>query len=99
MLSGGRGILRPQTVEALTTRHTVGLLDRTFGVALDRGLGVVIDSKQYGPGADWYGRHCSPRTFGHGGYVSSVGFAAADEAVPRVSRDLGSSLRHERNPT
>ena len=75
LLSGGRSVLRPQTVEALTTRHTVGLLDRTFGVALDRGLGVVVDSKRHGPGADWFGSHCSSRTFGHGGFVSSVGFA------------------------
>ena len=71
----GNRILSPQSVEALTTRHTVGMIDRTFNVRLDRGLGVVVDSKQYEPGADWYGPTCSPRTFGHAGYVSSVGFA------------------------
>ena len=75
LLDGGRGIIRPQTIEALTSRHTVALRDRIFGVALDRGLGFVIDSKRNGPGAGWYGNHCSPRTFGHSGYVSSTAFA------------------------
>ena len=77
----GNRILSPQTVDALATRHTVGLMDRTFNVRLDRGLGVVVDSKQYGPGADWYGPACSPRTFGHRGYVSSVGFADPEHGL------------------
>ena len=97
LLDGGRGILRPQTVEALTTRHTVGLLDRTFGVTLDRGLGVIVDSKHHGPGADWYGRHCSPRTFGHGGYVSSVGFADPEHGlvVTVVFNGMTDQARHD----
>ena len=48
MLAGGEGIVTPQTVEAISSRHTVGLSDKTFGYRLDRGLGVVIDSHQYG---------------------------------------------------
>jgi CubicO group peptidase (beta-lactamase class C family) len=75
MLDGGRGVIRPQTVEAMIARRTVGLHDRTFGYQLDRGLGFVIDSKQYGAAAGWFGNLCSPRTFGHAGYVCSVGFA------------------------
>jgi len=97
LLNGGGGVLRPQTVEALTTRHTVGLLDRTFGVALDRGLGVVVDSKRYGPSADWYGSHCSSRTFGHGGFVSSVGFADPEHAlvVALVFNGMTDQARHD----
>ncbi|MGH3053562.1 MAG: serine hydrolase domain-containing protein [Gaiellaceae bacterium] len=97
LLAGGRNVLRPQTVEALTTRHTVGLLDRTFGVPLDRGLGVVVDSKHHGPGADWFGPHCSPRTFGHGGYVSSVGFADPEHgiAVALVFNGMTDQPRHD----
>lgn len=97
LLDGGRGILQPQTVEALTTRHTVGIRDRTFGVALDRGLGVVIDSKHHGPGADWFGRHCSPRTFGHGGFVSSVGFADPEHrlVVALVFNGMTDQARHD----
>jgi CubicO group peptidase (beta-lactamase class C family) len=75
LLDGGRGIISGETIETLTTRHTVGLKDRIFNIPLDRGLGFVIDSKQYGPAAAWYGSRCSARAFGHAGYVSSVGFA------------------------
>jgi CubicO group peptidase (beta-lactamase class C family) len=74
MLAGGGGIIRPQTVEAISTRQMVGMRDHTFGYPLDRGLGVVIDSKQYCNAATWFGNRCSRRTWGHGGYMSSVGF-------------------------
>jgi CubicO group peptidase (beta-lactamase class C family) len=75
LLDGGRDIISGETIETLTARHTVGIRDRIFNIPLDRGLGFVIDSKQYGPAAVWYGRRCSARAFGHAGYVSSVGFA------------------------
>ena len=75
LLDGGRDIISGETLETLITRHTVGLKDRIFNFPLDRGLGFVIDSKHYGPAAAWYGSRCSPRAFGHAGYVSSVGFA------------------------
>jgi CubicO group peptidase (beta-lactamase class C family) len=74
MLAGGGDIIRPQTVEAISARHLVGKRDRTLGYPLDRGLGVVVDSKQYCNGATWYGNRCSTRTWGHAGYFSSVGF-------------------------
>lgn len=75
LLAGGRGIIHPQTIQAITARHTVGLHDWTFGYPLDRGLGVVVDSKQYGATAAWFGTRCSPRAFGHAGAWSSVAFA------------------------
>ena len=75
LLAGGKGLVSPQTVAAITARHTVGLHDKTFGYLLDRGLGVVIDSKKYGVGASWFGTRCSPRSFGHAGAWSSVAFA------------------------
>ncbi len=74
MLAGGGKVIRPQTVEAIWARHVVGMRDRTFGYPLDRGLGVVIDSKQYCNSATWFGNNCSKRAWGHAGYVSSVGF-------------------------
>ena len=74
-LARGR-VLGPQTVEALAARHRAGMHDHTFDHVLDWGLGVIVDSKQYGvetvPYA--YGRLCSRRTFGHSGYRSSTGF-------------------------
>jgi CubicO group peptidase (beta-lactamase class C family) len=75
MLTGGGGIIRPQTVEAISSRHLVGVRDQTLGYPLDRGLGVVVDSKQYCNASSWFGTCCSTRTWGHNGYLSSAGFA------------------------
>ena len=75
-LPGGERLLTPQTVEALTARHRVGLLDHTFRHKMDWGLGFIHDSSHYGasdvPYA--YGSRCSWRTFGHSGYRSTTGF-------------------------
>jgi CubicO group peptidase (beta-lactamase class C family) len=70
----GRRLLSPQTVEALSARHRVGMLDRTFGIVCDWGLGVFVDSGSLG-------RYCSPRAFGHGGAQSSVSFADPEHAL------------------
>lgn len=71
LLAGGAigetRILSPQTVQAMTTRHRVGMMDETFRVPVDWGLGFVIDSILYG-------RHASLRAFGHGGHRSSTGY-------------------------
>ncbi len=73
----GTRLLSPQTVEALTARHRVGMVDETLGYTIDWGLGFIRDSKQYGSAVVpyGYGEHSSPRTFGHGGYQSSIAFA------------------------
>jgi CubicO group peptidase (beta-lactamase class C family) len=71
LLYGGRlgetRIVSPQTVAAMTARHRVGMFDETFQIPIDWGLGFIIESYIYG-------RHCSPRSFGHGGARSSAGF-------------------------
>lgn len=64
----GVRILQTTTAEAMVARHRVGMFDETFQIVVDWGLGFIIDSHNYG-------RHCSPRTFGHGGGQSSVVFA------------------------
>ncbi len=64
----GVRILSPQAVEAVTARHRVGLLDKTFGIVLDWGLGLGIDSSSHG-------RHSSRRVYGHGGAQSSIAYA------------------------
>lgn len=72
----GQRILTPQTVEALTARHRVGLRDKTFRAVMDWGLGFIPVSTHYGHPVPYaYGSHCSRRTFGHSGYRSSTGFA------------------------
>ncbi len=81
LLDGGandRGrILQPQTVQLLTQRHRVGMLDETFQHKIDWGLGFIVNSVQYGPQTVPYsfGLHASPDTFGHGGFQSSCGYA------------------------
>jgi CubicO group peptidase (beta-lactamase class C family) len=72
----GVRILGPQTVEAITARHRVGLYDETFHAQCDWGLGLAVDA--YG-----FGRHSSRRAFGHGGALSSV--AVADPALGLVA--------------
>jgi len=86
-LLGGQRILSPQTVEALTCPHRVGLYDKTFRAILNWGLGFIINSES-GPNPDsdgrpeaeeivpyGYGRLASRRTFGHSGRRSSTAFA------------------------
>lgn len=81
MLSGGGGIIRPQSVAGISARHVVGMRDHTFGYPLDRGLGVVIDSKQYCSASTWFGNRCSRRTWGHNGYLCSTGFVDPEHRI------------------
>jgi CubicO group peptidase (beta-lactamase class C family) len=64
---GGGSLLAPATVAAMASRHRTEMLDETFGIVVDWGLGFAIDTSAMG-------RHCSRRTFGHGGHLSSVAF-------------------------
>lgn len=81
LLSGGEldghRLISPQTVEALTTPHRVGMYDHTFKHKLDWGLGFIVNSEHYGAelAPYGYGRHASRRTFGHSGFQSSTAFA------------------------
>ncbi|MEO6437009.1 MAG: serine hydrolase domain-containing protein [Tepidisphaeraceae bacterium] len=73
----GNRVISPQTVEAITAHHRVGVYDKTFRHVVDWGLGFLLQSNQYGIDTVpyGYGRHASPRTFGHSGSRSSVGYA------------------------
>lgn len=77
------GLLKPATVEALTTRQRIGMFDDTFQQVLDWGLGFAIDSKRYGRERVPYGfgRYASDASFGHGGSQSSCGFADPESQV------------------
>ena len=70
----GARILSPQAVEAITARHRVGLYDETFHAQCDWGLGVAVDAYAFG-------RHASPRAFGHGGALSSVSVADPEHGL------------------
>jgi CubicO group peptidase (beta-lactamase class C family) len=102
MLDGAR-LLTPQTVEALTARHRVGLLDHTFRHQMDWGLGFILDSKHYGVATVpyGYGRHASPRTFGHSGKLSSTAFADPEHglAVALLYNGTPAEADHEQRLT
>jgi CubicO group peptidase (beta-lactamase class C family) len=80
-LDGAR-ILRPQTVEAMTARHRVGLYDETLHARCDWGLGFSIDAFSMG-------RHASPRSFGHGGALSAISFADPEHGLVAVVQTNG----------
>ncbi len=71
---GGDGLLAPHTVAAIAARHRTEMEDETFGIVVDWGLGFAIDTAAMG-------RHCSRRTFGHGGHQSSVAFCDPQHGV------------------
>lgn len=64
----GTRVLDRTTVAAISARARTGIHDKTFGVVMDWALGFNVDGGSMG-------RHCSPRTFGHGGAQSSVAYA------------------------
>ncbi len=79
----GVQILKPETVDQLTSRHRVGAFDQTLQHVIDFGLGVIVDSNRYGAETVPYGysRYCSEQTFGHGGSQSSIGFADPEHGL------------------
>ncbi len=85
----GVRLLSPQTVAALAARHRVGLLDETFGIVLDWGLGLSIDGYIMG-------RHSSVRAFGHGGSQSSAAYCDPENnlAVAVVCNGMPGGDRH-----
>jgi CubicO group peptidase (beta-lactamase class C family) len=96
----GQRVLLPQTVEAFTSPHRVGMVDATFKHVLDWGLGFIVNSIQYGAETVpyGYGHHASPRTFGHSGYRSSAGFADPERglAVALAFNGTPAADAHER---
>lgn len=96
---GGGQIISEDTLAMLTTRHHEGLLDETFGVVMDRGLGFFVDSQRHSPAVPYgYGTSASSVTFGHGGKESSSGFADPERglAVSLVFNGMPGEPKHDR---
>lgn len=102
LLNGGSldgvRVLSPQTVEAITARHRVGLLDQTFRLNVDWGLGLIVntpnqDMQKFAYG---FGPHASLRAFGHGGNQSSLGMADPENglAVAIVFNGMPGEVAH-----
>ena len=79
----GTRILKPETVAEFTRPQRVGKFDETFKHKMDWGLGFILDSKRYGEQTVpyGYGKSCSTRTFGHGGFQSTAGFADPEHGL------------------
>lgn len=76
LLQGGGPLLSERSAHQMIRRQRRGMFDFTFRQVIDWGLGLMIDSKQYGGlHAYGFGPHASPETFGHGGNQSTCGFA------------------------
>ncbi len=73
----GRQLMSPELVSQMKTRHRIGKFDQTFQHTVDFGLGLIINSNQYGANTIPYGfgRRASRDSFGHGGSQSCIGFA------------------------
>jgi CubicO group peptidase (beta-lactamase class C family) len=97
--SSGEQIVSEETVKRLTTRQHEGLLDETFGVVMDRGLGFFVDSQRHSPAVPYgYGTAASPTSFGHGGKESSTGFADPEKglAVSLIFNGMPGEPKHDR---
>lgn len=82
-LSNSSDYLSPTTVNRLLMRHRTGLFDQTLQHVIDFGLGIIRDSKHYGPETVPYGfgKDCSSESFGHGGSQCSIGFCDPERAL------------------
>lgn len=96
----GQQLLGPESVRQMTTRQRIGMFDQTFQHTVDFGLGLIINSNQYGANTIPYGfgRRSSVNTFGHGGSQSCIGFAdpANQLAVAVVANGYPGEVPHNR---
>jgi CubicO group peptidase (beta-lactamase class C family) len=95
----GEQVISEESIETLTTRQHEGLLDETFGVVMDRGLGFFVDSQRHSPAVPYgYSTAASAGTFGHGGKESSTGFADPEHgmAVSLVFNGMPGEPKHDR---
>lgn len=74
-LAEGR-VIRPETLLLFTAPSRGKMADKTFGVPMDWGLGIMVNN---GPRMPYsFGAQASPGAFGHGGQQSSVVFYDPD---------------------
>lgn len=69
--TGDERVLSSESVAALRSVHRHGMFDEMLRSCLDWGLGLAVDRRAFAA-------CCSPRTWGHTGLESVIGFADAD---------------------
>jgi len=93
-------LLQPESIRPMVTRQRTGLFDETLQHQVDYGLGVIIDSKQYGSQTVPYGfgEASSTTTFGHGGSQCAIGFADPERrrAVVLIANGRPGEGQHQR---
>jgi CubicO group peptidase (beta-lactamase class C family) len=92
-------LIRPQTIEAMTARHRVGMFDHTFKRILDWGLGFIANSHYLGGEIPYgFGDFASMRAFGHGGRQSAIAFADPEHqlVVALVFNGMPGEKEHDR---
>lgn len=74
--ANGSRIISEQAVQQMTTRHRINQFDTTLQHVVDFGLGMIVNSNQYGEATVPYGfgKYSSLNSFGHGGSQCSIGF-------------------------
>ena len=96
----GQTLLSAKSVRQMTSRHRLAKFDQTFQHTVDFGLGLIINSNQYGANTIPYGfgRRASPESFGHGGSQSCIGFADPEQrlAVAAVANGYPGEVPHNR---
>jgi CubicO group peptidase (beta-lactamase class C family) len=96
----GHTLLGAESVRQMTARHRIAQFDQTFQHTVDLGLGLIINSNQYGANTIPYGfgRRASPDSFGHGGSQSCIGFADPQHrlAVAAVANGYPGEVPHNR---
>ena len=73
--ANGSRFLAESSVRRMTSRHRQGRFDFGLQHKVDMGLGLIVNSEQYGPAVPYgYGRCSSSLAWGHGGAQCSMGF-------------------------
>lgn len=78
--------LSQRTLTEMTLRHRKGMHDETFQHTVDYGMGVIINSREYGPETVpyGYGPQASLTSYGHGGSQSSIAFVDPERQISLV---------------
>ncbi len=97
LVRGGAPLLKRETLDSLTAPALRGAHDKNLGMTLNRGVGFVLDSREFGRSSAWYGMRATPRAFGHS--VTTRRWRSAIRVTSSRSRSPGTASRPRRETT